>query len=257
MPTLSELTLQHSRDLSALEAECRARQDEIERDRQAALHGLATARPALQQFEKARADAAALRDNAVAHAATAFATAQIQARDKRVDALNKVQSDYLSADRAADAARLAARNQEDADYRARLIDIEHTVSLDKQFAAREAATAKHEAALAAIDARWRSTYDADRDRQQADLEGALDRERLDVDAADRAREAAVAAARVTFDAAVNLAVARLNAAIAALPETASLSAEFDARRNAAQQDCHAREEELFARFREALKTATP
>src|SRR5439155_911544 len=55
---LSDLTLQHSRDLSALEAERRRQLDRVEGDRQAALHALAAARPALTTFDAACADAA-------------------------------------------------------------------------------------------------------------------------------------------------------------------------------------------------------
>jgi hypothetical protein len=256
MPTLSEITLQHSRDLSALEAECRAQQDEIERARQSALRSVGSAGPALQQYENARAEAATIRDNTVAQAGSAFEAAQIQARDSRSDELNNVQQRYIAADRAVDDVRDTAGKKEDADYQAKLDEIEHTLPLDQQIAAREAASAAHSEALATIEAAWRAACQADRDTQQADLQAALGKERLDGEQAARARDAATTAAGVTFDSAIRLALTALNNALAAVPEAAAITTEFDKRRTAAQQDCHAREDALFAAFHEALKTVT-
>ena len=154
MATLSEVTLQHSRDLSALDADCRAQQEAIERARQNALQGLAAAAPALRQYNDARNEAATIRDNTVAHAAAALEAARLQARDERFDQLDTVQQQYVAADRAADDAKAAAQKKENDAYQAKLATI-NALPLGQQFAAREAAAAEHDKALAEIEAAWR------------------------------------------------------------------------------------------------------
>ena len=250
---LSDLTLQHSRDLSALEAERRRQLDRVEGDRQEALRALAAARPALTTFDAARADAATVRDNAIAQTMTVFDAAQVDARGGRAADLVDVQQRYLAADEASDAAKAAALQKADADYRARLDDISKTLSLDKQFAARGVAFDARRKAAAAAEAAWLAALQANRAQQQDDLRTALDKERRQVDQAANKRDAAQKAADLVYQQAVKLARTRLSNALAAVPDAAKAQAEFDARRDDVEREFHRREEQLFDAFRDALQ----
>ena len=253
--TLSELTLQHSRDLSALDAERRRQFDRVDADRQAALHTVAAARPALAAFDTASGEAAAARDAAFAQARNMLDAAQADARSARAADLAASQREYLAADEAADVAKRAARQKADADYQSRLDEIGRTLPFDKQFAAREAAFDARRNAVAAADAAWLDALQKNRGQQQDALQTALDKERrLDEQAANK-RDAAQKAADVVYQQAITLARRRLTTALAAIPEAASVQAQFDARRGDVEREFQRREEQLFDAFHAALKQA--
>jgi len=250
--TLSEVTLRHSRDLSALDAERRSALEHVDADRREALRALAAGRPALTAFDAACADAATARENALAQSANAFDAAQEDARNARAADLIAVQQRYLAADRESDGAKAGALRKAEADYQARLDDIGHTIALDKQFAAREAAFDARRKAGAAAEAAWLDALQASRDRQQEDLQSTLDKERRQVDQAAQKRAAAQNAADLVYAQALRLARTRLTAALAAVPEAANVQAQFDARRDEVERGFQRREEQLFDAFRDAL-----
>jgi len=251
--TLAELTLQHSRDLSALEAWHRQRLESLEADRQGALHALAAARPPLAALDAACADAATVRDNALAQTRNAFEAAQADARSTRASDLIEAQQGYLAADEAADGAKAAALEKADADYRSRLDEIGRTLTLDKQFAARAAAFDARRKATDAAEAAWRDALQANRAQQQSDLQAALEKERRLVEQAANKRDAAQRAADLVYQQAVKLAQTRLANALAAVPDAANVQADFGARRGEIDRDFQRREEQLFDAFHDALK----
>jgi len=251
--TLAELTLQHSRDLSALEADHRQRLESLDGDRQQALHAVAAARPALAAFDAACADAATVRDNAFAQARNAFDAAQADARSARAADLIAAQQGYLEADETTDGAKSAALQKADADYRSRLEEIGRTITLDKQFAARASAFDARRKATETAEAAWRDALQANRGRQQADLQAALEKERRQVEQALNKREAAQRAGDLVYQQAVKLAQTRLRNALAAVPEAAKVQADFDARRGEIDRDFARREEQLFDAFHDALE----
>ena len=251
--TLAELTLQHSRNLSALEAEHRQRLESLDADEQQALHALAAARPALAAFDAACADAATVRDNAFAQARNALDAAQADARSARAADLIEGQRGYLDADETADGAKAAAVQKADADYRSRLEEIGRTLALDKQFAARAAAFDAHRKAAEAAEAAWRDALQANRAQQQADLQAALEKERRQGEQAANKRDAAQKAADLVHQQTVKLARTRLTNALAAVPDAAKVQADFDTRRGDVEREFHDREEQLFDAFHDALK----
>ena len=251
--TLADVTLQHSRDLSALDAARRQALDRVDADRREALHALAAARPALAAFDAACAEAATVRDNAVAQTMTVFDTAQGDARSARAADLIAGQQRYLAADQTSDAAKTAALRKADADYQSRLDDIGRTLSLDKQFAAREAAFDARRRADAAAEAAWLDALRANRDQQQAELQSTLDKERRQLEQAANKRDAAQKAADLVYQATVKLGRTRLTNALAAVPDAAKMQAQYDARRDEVEREFHGREEQLFDAFRDALK----
>ena len=255
--TLSELTLQHSRDLSALDAERRRELDRVDADRQEALHAVAAARAPLTAFDTASSEAAATRDTAFAQARTVFDAALTDARSARSSDVAASQKKYLGADEAADAAKTAARRKAEADYQSRLDEIGRTLALDKQFAAREAAFEARQKAIAAADAAWLDALQENRAQQHDDVQAALDKERrLDEQAANK-RDAALKAADVVYQQAIKIARTRLAAVLAAIPDAARVQEQFDARRGEVERDFQQREEQLFDAFRAALKQVAP
>ncbi len=249
--TLAEITLEHSRRISDLQAECRRRRQELDRARGDALGALPGAAAPLQQLDASRAKADDALARALAEADAKSQAAHAKAAERLNEALADVNQRYRAADRAADAKRDAANRAANADYAARLDEIAR-LPVEKQFNAREDAQRELRAALARADAAWRSARDASRDTEQAQLGAALEQERQDLESASSTLVLSQSAAQQIHDHDLRAAEARADDALAKLPGAAPIVQQHQDAIASLSTDCRAREERLFVEFRRAL-----
>ena len=249
--TLSEVTLDHSRRLSELQADCRQRRARLDREKDAALGALPGAQAFVQQADASRIKAAEALARVLVDADIKAQAARAKAAERLNEALSDVDQKYRAADRVADAKRDAATRAANAAYADR-IDAIGRLPIEKQFGAREEAQRDLREALAKADAAWRAARDASRDTQQAGLQAATDRERQELESAAATLALSQAAARQIHDHDVRMAQARLDQALATLPGAEPILDQHDAGVAALAADCRATEEDLFAEFRRAL-----
>jgi hypothetical protein len=254
--TLQDLTLQLSRDISALDAERRRRLAALEQERHEALHALPAASKPLQQLDAALAAAIAKHKDAVAKAAAEFENAISRARGERSNDDVATQEQYVEANRAEDEKKSGRLAAEDRRYEQELADIATGVRPDRQVWARDAAYQKHKQLIAGIEDAWRAALGANRERQQLDRQALLEKERVADERAVTARQAAVRLADAAYGASVETAQSALSAALAAIPVARALETEFAERRAAIERECAAQEDQLRAAFREARRRIT-
>lgn len=258
MPTLAELTLKLSRDLSTNHRECRDALDRLERDRSDALAALPQATDALKTWRKAVLEAEVDRDDALAKADLDHQRADRQARSDREAMLRTIEKDF----RADDAASLKKRDDAEAKARAEYdaeiarISANKPLRLDLVQTQRRAAEQKLADAIRAIHAEFVKALDANKNAQADKFRAALTQEVLDWRIACDIANAKRQEAAQIFERALKAAETRLRSALAAVPAAAELQSQFDAARSRIKDECRAKEAALFATFREAKEQAT-
>jgi hypothetical protein len=258
MPTLQDLTLKLSRDLSTHHRQCLERLDRLERERTAALRGLRGAASIVRDFEKAKADAAATREKTLAKAQADLAAAERKAAQAREAQLRAIERRFRDADAAAVRAKQAAEAKARAQLNADLDKISRTLAMPDQILARRDAEDRFAAAIAAAHAAHLRALDENKAAQTDELRAAVSDEAA---AARVARDNAAVesqAAAIVAERAAKAAETAMREALTAVDGANDVQVEFDARRVDVKEGCRQREAQLFAAFRAAReKLARP
>lgn len=254
MDTLADLTLRYSRDLSALQADCRGLVADLDQQLRRMLIAVRAVEPLVAEYDRTCADARATRDTAISQADAVLQDTRAKAQRKRSDELLDAQQQYIDVDRHADEKKRLGVEKAEQAYQSRLEEIDDTLKLDQQPSERRKAFAEYRRAMAAADDEWKRGLRGDSDTREAHLRAALERERRDLDLAAGRRNAVVEAADRTFQQSVRMADAGLATALSAVPAAAAVQADFARRRDVARHDCQAREDALLQTFRHALKS---
>lgn len=253
MDTLADLTFSYSRDLSALQADCRGLAADLDRQLRRTLLTIPAVEPLVAEYDRVFADARTTRDNAISQADGTLQDARGKAQRKRSDELLDVQQQYIDVDRNADEKKQLGVEKAERAYQSRLEEIDRTLKLDQQPGERRRAFVEYQRAIAVADDEWRRALRADRDTQQASLRATLERERRELDLAAERRNAVAEAADRMLQQSVKMAEVRFATAASVVPDAAAVQADFARRRDLARHDCQAREDALFQEFRRALK----
>jgi hypothetical protein len=253
MPTLSELTLQLSRDLSTNHQDCIRQLDELERDRMSALESVADASAVLKAARKAAVDAAVVRDDALVQIDIEQQRAERKAAADRVAVLRATEQAFKEADRASLEVRQDAENEARAELKVELSKIDGDVKTNAaaKLLSRRDAEQRFEETVRAIHAAFLESLAANKNTQVDKFRAALTKEVLDSRIARDDAHAKRSQTEHLFQRALKAAETRLRAALAELPAAAAVQARFDSRRAEIKADCRRREEALFAEFREA------
>lgn len=258
MPTLSDLTLKLSRDLSTNHRECRDALDRLERERTETLKALPAAAEALKAWRKAILEAEIDRDDALAKADLDQQRADRVARSDREAELRTIEKDFKADDAASLKKRDDAEARARAEYDAEIarISANKPLRLDLVQTQRRVAEQKLADAMRAVHAEFVKALDANKNTQVDKFRAALTQEVLDWRiACDTANAKRQEAAQI-FERALKAAETRLRAALDAIPAAAEVQAQFDNTRVGIKDDCREKEAALFATFREAKEGAT-
>lgn len=248
MPTLQELTLKMSRDLSANQQARDAELERLEQERLTALRALAGSTPVLQQFNRAQANAESVRQDSLAEIDAELQAAERKAGSAREAALARADARMKDADSISQKARDDAVARANAVFEADLDRIAKTLPLDAQILARREAQRKRDLAVEAAHQTLQKALQENKNDQLDERQAALDGELGDARKAREEANAARARTEEVFQAALKAAVTRLRLDLATVAGATEVQADFDARRVRVKEDFRRREEQLFAEF---------
>jgi hypothetical protein len=251
MPSLSQLTLQLSRDLSANHQACLAELERLEAGRTAALDALPGTAAVMNRAREDRADAADTRDRTLHQIDVELQKADRKAAVAREAALRQIGNQLRTRDAAALEAKAAAEDKARAALDKEYAKIRASLDLTAQILARREAERRSADALQAARDAYLTTLNANRNRQTDEHRTALRKELTDSRAAREAAEIARQATNEVYQRALKVADTRLRAALETLEGAGAVQADFDERRRRVKLDARRREEALFDEFRRA------
>jgi hypothetical protein len=251
MPTLPELTLQLSRDLSLNHQNCLRQLEQLEASRMTALQGLPGTAAILQEASEDRLEAALTRDRTLEQIDLDLQKAERKAAAARQTALQAVEKRFHDRDVAALHARTAGEEKERAHLKAEYEKIAASLDLSQQILARREAERRCDEAIRALHATYLKTLSANKDRHVDEQREVLQKELLDSRLARDEAEAARHAVEQVHQRALKAAETRMRARLELAAGASTIQADFDSRRDRTKLECRQREEALFAAFRKA------
>lgn len=253
--TLADLTLKLSRDLSALEAACTKKTDDIERKRDGALMEIGSAQAALQRYNQGLADAKAAQMKAIQSANELRDNEVTAAEQKRQRAAYTAEQKHRRARDQAFRTRQTRLKRAETDWRAELERISRK-PLAEQRALRKAADQRYEEAVEAVQEAYQATVEDARVAHQAALQDVLAEERLSFERANQTAERMISSAVVSYQRAVAQEEARLRTELAQDPEASAIQEFYDRQLSQTRADCERKREALFKKFTEERKKLT-
>lgn len=252
MPTLADLTLQLSRDITRSEHERAAALTALDDERMAALTALPGAGPLIQRRAAALVQARAERDEALldieADLREAGRLAGLRRRTDEDDAGQRLRTD----DDAAEERRRAAEEKARAAFEAASLDIERRkLTPGEKVLARADARRIMDRALAAARDALAAARLAHQDRLLDERRAATGREVLDTQEARARADARRQVAERTLDLAIAASDDALQAALAGLPGATAATSAFADRRREIGRRFDEQEASLYAAFRSA------
>jgi hypothetical protein len=251
MPTLPELTLQLSRDLSTNHQNCLRQLAELESSRMTTLQALPGTAAILKDAAEERMDAALTRDRTLQQVDLDLHKAERKAAATRQTALQAVEKRFRDRDAAALQTRTAGEERERAHLKAEYDKIAASLGLSQQILARREAERRCDEAIRALHASYLKTLSTNKDRQVDEQHEALQKELLDSRLARDEAEGTRHAVEQVYQRALKAAETRMRARLELMHGASAIQAEFDGRRDRTKLECRAREEALFAAFRKA------
>lgn len=254
MPTLSELTLQLSRDLSSNHQNCLRQLEQLESSRVTALQALPGTAGILEDASEERLDAALTRDRTLQQIDLDLQKAERKAAGARQTALQAVEKRFRDRDTAALQARTVGEEREHAHLKAEYDKITESLGLSQQILARREAERRCDEAIRALHATYLTALNTNKDRQVDEQRDALQKELLESRLARDDAEAGRQAVAQVYQRALKAAETRLRARLELAAGAAAIQADFDGRRDRTKLECRQREEALFAAFRKAKES---
>jgi hypothetical protein len=258
MPTLAELTLQLSRDITRNEKDRALAVAALEGARGTALAALPGAGVAIRRHAEAIVDARADRDETLLDIEADLREAERLTAARRVADEDEAEQRLRKADDAADEARRAAADKAEAIFAAAVLAIDgRDLEPGEKVLARTQARRTLDRALDAAQETLAALRLAHQDRLLDERRAAVTREMSD-SRENRARAAARrTAAGHVFDQAVRTSELALEAALAAIPGAGPIVDDAAARRREIDRRFAAQESALHAAFREARDQLRP
>jgi hypothetical protein len=245
--TLADLTLKLSRDLSALEASCTKRLDEIQESRDVALMEIPFARKILKSYNKGLAKAKAAQLRAVEDANKIRDNEIRSAEQKRRSAATVMEQQYRQDKDKAFRTRQLGLKKAKQKWKADLEKIRRR-PLSEQRALRKAADQRYEETTVAVRETYHEAIEDARVAHQSALQDILVDERLAFERATRTSERMISSAVVAYERAVADEEARMRNELAKDPEARKIQEEHDRQLAATRRDCERKKEALFKKF---------
>jgi hypothetical protein len=246
----AELTLQLSRDQSALDKECRDRHVRLDSDRLTALRALTGAEPILARFEREAANAGNAKETAITKAEAERVQKEHDLAFVRSEKILQIKQGQEEADRQTlferDTAFKAAKQERDT----RIAEI-HKLPLSEQSDLLREAEAAYTTAVDAARAAHDRNVQQNRDLMQSkERQAVADEESGSRRARDQANRLNQAAEEL-YQADLKAAHARQVQALTGIAGAAEIGADFDGRRDRLDRECQDRANALLADFRKA------
>lgn len=252
--TLADLTLRLSRDISEIDALARREVEEAERQRDAQVSAIATAREILSRYHQALEKAKQVQMRSVQEADDSRDREIRSAEDKRSDALAREDLHYRSAREKALSKKSEATRKARAKWK-QSVDKLREQPLSEQRRLRRAADDTLEQVIEDSQESYNLAIEELRLAHQAALQDHLVEERLAVEAARRKAERLITGAAIDYERAVAVEETRMRADLAAFPEAREAQEAYDRRVLEIREATERAKDALFRKFTHERRAA--